>query len=88
MQAEELLSTGKITFPLKPLQVDELRRLKALKVHVPKKVANIQTGARRLLVKGKNSPLPSSPDRRKLIALRKEALHTLDRRRRRQSEGL
>lgn len=28
MQAEELLSTGKITFPLKPLQVDELRRLK------------------------------------------------------------
>lgn len=28
MEAEELLSTGKITFPLKQLQVEELRRLK------------------------------------------------------------
>ena len=61
-----------------------------MKVHVPKKVANIQSGARRLLVRGKSSPLPSSPHRLKLVALRKEALETLDRRRRRREseEGL
>eukprot|EP00904_Undaria_pinnatifida_P005604 jgi/Undpi1/2173/HiC_scaffold_12.g05559.m1 len=88
MEAEELLSTGKITFPLKQLQVEELRRLKALNVHVPKKVANIQNAARRLLVKGQNSPLPRTPNRRKLIAVRKEALATLDRRRKKQLKEL
>ncbi|CAM9559055.1 unnamed protein product [Ectocarpus sp. 13 AM-2016] len=82
MEAEELLTAGRLTFPLKPRYVEELRRLKELDMG-PKKLSSIQAKAKQLSAMATASGLPAQVSMEKLRAVQEEVMRVHDRRRRR-----
>ncbi|CAM9242941.1 unnamed protein product [Ectocarpus sp. 12 AP-2014] len=82
MEAEELLTAGRLTFPLKPRYVWELRRLKELDMG-PKKLSSIQAKAKQLTAVAAASGLPAQVSMEKLRAVQEEVMRVHDRRRRR-----
>ncbi|CBJ26973.1 hypothetical protein Esi_0051_0060 [Ectocarpus siliculosus] len=82
MEAEELLTAGRLSFPLKPRYVEELRRLKELDMG-PKKLSSIQAQAKQLSAVAATSGLPAQVSMEKLRAVQEEVMRVHDQRRRR-----
>ncbi|CAM9298960.1 unnamed protein product [Ectocarpus sp. 6 AP-2014] len=82
MEAEELLTAGRLSFPLKPRYVEELRRLKELDMG-PKKLSSIQAQAKQLSAVAATSGLPAQVSVEKLRAVQEEVMRVHDQRRRR-----
>ncbi|CAM9251672.1 unnamed protein product [Ectocarpus sp. 4 AP-2014] len=82
MEAEELLTAGRLTFPLKPRYVEELRCLKELDMG-RKKLSSIQAQAKQLSAVAAASGLPAQVSMEKLRAVQEEVMRVHDKRRRR-----
>ncbi|CAN0505154.1 unnamed protein product [Ectocarpus sp. 8 AP-2014] len=82
MEAEELLTAGRLSFPLKPRHVEELRRLKELDMG-PKKLPSIQAQAKQLSAVAATSGLPAQVSMEKLRVVQEEVMRVHDQRRRR-----
>eukprot|EP00903_Cladosiphon_okamuranus_P020580 g18891.t1 len=87
MEAEELLVTGRLVFPLRPTYVKELLRLKELNVS-PRKVTAIAAQAKRLTDIAARSALPDEVRFEKVAAVKAEAMKVYERRRHRRLPDL